>query len=134
MGEFGGVFAMLNPVGQDAQHEGFNLGDSLLARRTVGEGTGNTGHLGEPPAISLLFDFYAHGETGNQCPPDGKEAFGEGGRSIWHSGNQEEDFTEGGEGVNRAGVSLWNRYIRGWAVCLHAAGCSLGRANQAAGQ
>lgn len=123
MGEFGRVLAMLNPVGQNAEHEGLDLGDGLFARRAVSEGPGNTGHLGEPPAIGLLFDFNTHGETGNRRPPNGKEAFGRAGgkdgpafaeaparqeagkrggcgrRGIWDSGNQEgEIFTEGRRG------------------------------------
>ena len=59
---------MLHFISQDAEDQGLDFRQGFSAGRTVGEGTGNAGHLRQPAAVQLLFDFNLHegrfGESG----------------------------------------------------------------------
>jgi hypothetical protein len=64
---------MLEPLGQDAQRQGFGLGGGFIGRRTIGQHARKLRDLSDPAAVFLKlgFDAQIHATNvvyrGSQC-------------------------------------------------------------------
>jgi hypothetical protein len=52
---------LLDSFREDAQAQGFDTCDGLIARHTVRESAGNLGDLGDPAAVGFLFGLNGEG-------------------------------------------------------------------------